>query len=95
MADELVDAVFAAASVHARVGSAFVYVAEASGVVVTTWTFAAIAVDEVHADSTVRAWVGSAFVDVSLTVLAGETWDALAGISEKREEKCEFMKEEK
>lgn len=64
MADELVDAVFATTSVFAWVRFAFIHITQASGIVVTSRTFASEAVHEVYAHATVGARVGCTFVDV-------------------------------
>ena len=55
MADELIDSVLAT-TMNARVCRALVDVTEASGIIISTETFALEAIDEINADAVVGAW---------------------------------------
>lgn len=57
MADELINAIFTATPVLARIRLALIYIAKTPRIVVTTWTLATEAVDQVYTHSPVGTGV--------------------------------------
>lgn len=83
MADELVDTVFTAASVLARVRFALINVTEASSIVIAAGTLATESIDEIDTYAAVCTGVRGTFVNIRLTVHSCEAGNALASVPVK------------
>lgn len=78
VANELIDAIFAATAIHARTRRTLIHVAQASCVVVAAWTLAFETIYQIHADTIICAWVRCTLVDVDLAMDASESGYAFA-----------------